>query len=120
MTQQMVYQQTHWELGDLLDSHQGPELDQVTGRLESAVAAVEGWKDRLSPDLSAGEFLELLGLLKTVRERSYRLGAYGVLWFSADTQSQDALNYRNQIEQLLTDVQNRLLFFSSVVEGTGG
>lgn len=112
VTEQDAFQQTHWELDDLLPAHQGPEFEQTLADFESSVAAVEGWKALLSPELSAGEFLELLGLLKSVRERSYRLGAYGALWFSADTQSQEALNYRNQIEQLLTDVQNRLLFFS--------
>jgi oligoendopeptidase F len=112
MTDMRSFPQTHWELNDLLPSHQGPEFDRVLADLESQVVVIEGWRDRLSPDISDEAFAELLTLLKAVREGSYRLGAYGALWFSADTQSQDALNYRNHIEQLLTDVENRLLFFS--------
>ena len=80
--------------------------------LEAQVVEFESWRERLSPDLSADEFVELLDLLKSLRELAYRLDAYGGLWFSADTQSQDALNYRGQMDQRLADVQNRLLFFS--------
>jgi oligoendopeptidase F len=112
MPDQDAFEQTHWELDDLLSAHEGPEFERILADLESAVASIEEWTDRLGPDLSAAAFRDLLGLLKSVRERFYRLGAYGSLWFAADTQSQEALNYRNQIEQLLTDVQNRLLFFS--------
>jgi oligoendopeptidase F len=112
MTQTYDFQQTHWQLDDLLAAHQGPEFEQVLADLEEGVSQVEGWRERLSPGLDEGAFVELLGLLKAVRERASRLGAYGALWFSADTQSQDALNYRGQIEQLLAEVQNRTLFFS--------
>src|SRR5690606_2377026 len=37
-------------------------------------------------------------------------GAYGGLWFSADTGDPEALAYRNRIEQHLSDWQARLLF----------
>ena len=40
------------------------------------------------------------------------LGAYGSLWFASDTQSEDALTFRNRMDQALTDLQNRILFFS--------
>ncbi len=112
MTDITSLSQTHWQLDDLLAAHQGPEFEQILADLEDGVSQVEGWRERLSPDLDERAFVELLGLLKAVRERTFRLGAYGVLWFSADTQSQDALNYRGQIEQLLAEVQNRTLFFS--------
>jgi oligoendopeptidase F len=112
MTDITSFSQTHWQLDDLLAAHQGPEFEQVLASLEEGVSQIEKWRERLSPDLDEGAFVELLGLLKAVREKVYRLGAYGALWFSADTQSQDALNYRGQIEQLLAEVQNRTLFFS--------
>lgn len=106
------FQQSMWQLDDLLSSHQGPEFEQMLANLESQVAEFEGWRERLSPDLSGNEFGELLNLFKSIYALAYRLGAYGALWFSSDTQSQDALNYRGQIEQRLADVQNRTLFFS--------
>ena len=45
-------------------------------------------------------------------EQIYVLSAYGNLWFSQDTQRPEALAYRNRIQQLVTQVQNRILFFS--------
>ena len=108
----MAFQQTGWALGDLLPGHQGAEYEQVLADLESAVSEIEGRRDQLSPDMDTPKFTGILRLVRSVRETATRLGAYGALWFSADTQSQEALSYRNQIDQLLTDVQNRLLFFS--------
>jgi oligoendopeptidase F len=46
-----------------------------------------------------------------IMEQIYTLGAYGSLWFSADTQSPAALTYRNRMQQTLTNLQNRILFF---------
>jgi len=112
MTETVNFQQTHWQLDDLLPAHQGPEFERVLADLQEGVSQIEGWRERLSPDLDEGAFLELLGLFRGAHERASRLGAYGALWFSADTRSQDALNYRGQIEQLLAEVQNRTLFFS--------
>jgi len=43
---------------------------------------------------------------------SQRLGAYGYLWYAEDTQNQEALAFRGRMEKLLTDVQNRTLFFT--------
>jgi oligoendopeptidase F len=112
MIETQSFQQCAWQLDDLLSSPQGPEFEQMLADLEAKVVAVESWRERLAPDLPAAEFVELLDLLKSLRELAYRLGAYGGLWFSADTQSQDALNYRGQMDQRIADVQNRTLFFS--------
>ena len=99
MTEKQTFTQSAWQLDDLLSSHEGPEFEQILADLESLVVQVESWRERLSPDLAGDEFVELLGLLKSVRKLAYRLYAYGALWFSADTQSQEALNYRGQMEQ---------------------
>jgi oligoendopeptidase F len=111
MTETFSFQQSAWRLDDLLTSYQGPEFEQILADLEARVVEFEGWRERLTPEISETEFLKVLDLSKSVIALVSRLGAYGALWFSADTQSQDALNYRGQIEQRLADVQNRALFF---------
>jgi oligoendopeptidase F len=55
--------------------------------------------------------LELMRQQEIIVEQIYKLAAYGSLWFSEDTQSQEALTYRNRMQQVWTDVQNRMLFF---------
>jgi oligoendopeptidase F len=106
------FQNTGWDLTDLLPSHTGPAFDQLLAGLEEAVSSMEGQRARLTPDMDEQAFLETLGALKSIYETMTRLGAYAVLWFSEDTGSSEALNFRNQIDQLLTDAENRLLFFS--------
>src|SRR4029079_9649318 len=57
------------------------------------------------------DFLEWMRQYEAIAAQVYKLGAYGKLWFSADTQSPAALTYRNRMQQVYTDVQNRTLFF---------
>jgi len=106
------YQQSRWSLDDLLSATSGPELDQMLSSLDEKVTELEGCRERLSPDVSADEFDGLLGLYESITELAYRLYGYARLWFSEDTQSQDALAFMGRMEQLFTDAQNRLLFFT--------
>ena len=105
------FKQTRWSLDDLLPAIQGAEFDQILADLEAAVSELEASRDQLSPDIPAGGFLRLMGLVEKMATLSRRLGYYGGLWFTEDTQNQDALAYRGRIEKLQTDVQNRTLFF---------
>ena len=106
-----TFEQTRWSLADLLPATEGPELDQLLADLEAAVVELEASRDTLSPDISEGSFLRLVALVEKIATLSRRLGYYGDLWYYADTQDQDALAYRGRMEKLLTDVQNRTLFF---------
>jgi oligoendopeptidase F len=107
-----TFELTRWSLTDLLPASHGPEFDQVVGELERAVADLESHRDRLSPDIETGQFLSLVDLVSQIAALSARLQAYGYLWFSEDTQEQQALAFRGRVEKLLTGVQNRILFFT--------
>ena len=63
---------------------------------------LSGW------DLSA----LLLEPSEALIEQAQLIGGYGSLWFSSDTQSPDALTFRNRMQQVFTETQNRTLFFS--------
>jgi oligoendopeptidase F len=106
-----TFEQTRWSLADLLPATEGPEFDQLLADLEAAVGELEASRDTLSPDMPEASFLRSLALVEKIAALSRRLGFYGGLWFSADTQDQDALAYRGRMEKLLTDAQNRVLFF---------
>jgi len=106
------FEQTRWSLKALLSATTGPELDQVLADLEKAVAQLEASRDQLSPDISETDFVHLLTLVERITALSYRQGAYGHLWFAEDTQNQDALAFRGRTEKLLTEIQNRTLFFT--------
>jgi oligoendopeptidase F len=106
------FEQTHWSLDDLLPATSGPEFDRAQADLEAAVAELESWREKLSPDIAEDDFARLMQLYESITELLYRLWGYGRLWFSENTQSQEALGFMGRMDQLFTDVQNRLLFFT--------
>lgn len=101
-----------WSLQALLPATSGPELDRVLADLEEAVAGLEARRADLSPDLAEADFIQIMATVDKIAALSQRLGAYAYLWFSEDTQNQEALAFRGRMDKLLTDVQNRTLFFS--------
>ncbi len=103
---------TRWSLADLLPAPYSPEFDQVLAELEGAIVELESWRDRLSPQIAGDQFQRLLALLETSAALSSRLRAYGYMWYTEDTQNQEALAFRGRIDDLLTDAQNRTLFVS--------
>jgi oligoendopeptidase F len=107
-----TFEQTRWSLADLLPATEGPELDQILAELEEAVAQMEASREKLSPDMSEAEFLGIMALVERLNVSGSRLGAYGALWHTEDTQDQGALAFRGRMETLLTEVQNRTLFFT--------
>ena len=107
-----AFEQTRWSLKDLLPATEGPEFDQILADLEEALSQLEASRDLLSPDISEENFVGLLSQVEKIAALSNRLSAYGFLWFSEDTQHQDALAFMGSMEKLGTDVQNRTLFFT--------
>jgi oligoendopeptidase F len=106
------FEQARWSLDDLLPATSGPEFDRTQDNLEAAVADLESWREKLSPDIGTSDFARLMQLYESITKLLYRLWGYGHLWFSEDTQSQEALGFMGRMDQLFTDVQNRLLFFT--------
>jgi oligoendopeptidase F len=110
-TSTVEYKQKTWDLSELLPE---PREELVSARLEElgkAVSEIEAARPRLDSDLDPREYLDLVRSYEAIVERVYVLSAYGSLWFSADTQSEAALTYRNRMDQVLTGFQNRLVFF---------
>ncbi|MDY7078642.1 MAG: M3 family oligoendopeptidase [Chloroflexota bacterium] len=105
-------EQSGWTLEALLPAHEGAKFEQILVELEQQVVQFEAIRERLSPEMSNDEFLELMHLYETIHVTMVRLGGYAQLWFAEDTQSQESLGFLGRMEQLSTDVQNRTLFFS--------
>jgi oligoendopeptidase F len=101
-----------WSLDALLAAHEGAELEAILAELEQQIAEFEAYRERLSAQMSGESFMEVMRLYETITVALRRLEAYAYLWFAEDTQAQEALGFLGQMEQLSTDVQNRLLFFS--------
>ena len=108
----VTFEQSRWSLEDLLPATEGPKLDRILVEMEAAVSALEASREQLSPDITTADFGRLLVLVEQIASLSQRLGAYGYLWYAEDTQDQDALAFRGRMEKLLTETQNRTLFFT--------
>jgi len=106
------FELARWNLKDLLPAHAGPELERNLSELEQKVGAFEALRSKLDPALDVEEFYEMLEQYEDVYTRAVRLVAYAQLWFTEDTQAQEALGFLGRMDQITTDVQNRTLFFS--------
>ncbi len=111
LTKPISYETTGWNLTELLPSTEEAVISERLAALEDAVQAFVARRAALTPAISPGAFLAILREYEQIIAQVYKLGAYGSLWFSANTQDQAALTYRNRIQQVYTDVQNRMLFF---------
>ncbi|MEK6956009.1 MAG: M3 family oligoendopeptidase [Nanoarchaeota archaeon] len=110
--QKRVYNESSWNLKDLLKSHEGKEFDSVLADLENKVKKVESSKSKLTNNISSEKVLQIIKDIEEVEKICSRLGAYSYMWFSTDTKSQDARTLQNKISQLGADVSNRIIFFS--------
>ncbi len=100
-----------WNLEDLpFDSPQA--LDTAQSLMETLVLDFEKSREKLSADLPTAEFLNLLHLQENIYDLGARLGAFAYLSYSEDTQNPATLSMQAKIDQLLTGVFNRLMFFS--------
>ena len=99
-----------WDLTDLVKDPVG-QLDAHISAIERQVTQIEAARDSLSPSLSTGDFTSILNLSESVAQGSSRLGAYAYLWFSENTKDSKARSFKAHVEERLTALQNRLLFF---------
>ncbi len=87
------------------------DLDTLSKHLDSQVSRFEAWRERLSPGMDAEAFREILNLSEDIASTSTKLGAYAFLWFSEDTKNSQARTFKNKVEERLTALHNRMLFF---------
>jgi oligoendopeptidase F len=106
------YELSGWDLSDLLPEPSEEIVAAKLAQLEDATVAVERQRDALSADMEPAAFLAIVRQYEALTELLYPPVAYGSLWFSADTQSTDALTYQNRLQQIWTDIENRIMFFS--------
>ena len=106
------YKVKSWDLSELLPNAGEEVVSAKVAELDEAVAALEAQRTELRPDMDSADFLEILRKYEALVERMDVLGGYASLWFASNTQAPDALSFRNRMQQVLTQLENRVLFFS--------
>lgn len=106
------YNLSRWDLSEMLPAPTEEIIRERLDNLEESVQTFEAARATLSPDMDPEQLLAIIQQYEATAEQIYLVGAYGSLWFSENTQSPEALTYRNRIMQTWTQIQNRTLFFS--------
>ncbi len=102
---------TRWSLTDLLADPYEETLEAMLRDLETMVGQFEAAREHLTDDVPQSDFLEILRLNEAIADLTHRMGAYAQLWFYSDTKDPLARNLRDRVDKVLTDVDNRTLFF---------
>ena len=109
-----------WDLSHLAEDPVR-RLETLVGEIESKVAQFESARAQLSPTMETSIFHPLLTLSEDIAAASSRINAYAYLWFSENTKHLVARSFKTKVEEKLTALHNRLVFFDlwwqSVDEG---
>ena len=107
----MSYPQSPWSLSDLFPAQNSPEMQAAFDELEAQVVIFEGVRPELTDGITHAAFLEIVRRLEAIEELGNRVSGFAALAFAADTQDQAAQTFLAGVEQRLTSLKNRLLFF---------
>ena len=99
-----------WNLTDLI-KNPTKDLEQHLGAIEAQVSQVEAARAHLQATMPSADFRSILKLTESITEASHRLGAFAYMWFSENTKNAEARSFKSRVEERLTALSNRLLFF---------
>lgn len=99
-----------WDLSHLA-KEPVKNLDAFLSELETKVAQFESARPQLSSAMASEPFQHLLAISQAIAAASSRLSAYAYLWFSENTKDLQARSFKTKVEERLTALSNRLLFF---------
>ena len=112
-----VEKPTRWSLNDLLSEPVDQSLEEIFSKLEQALVEFEAVREFLTAGISWQDFNKILELLESINILKSRIEGYADLLFAEDTQNPATLNLRDRVDQALTDVSNRALFFEMWFKG---
>lgn len=108
----MTYEIGKWNLDDLFPAHNSEEMKAAFEELETRVADIETYRDKLSPEMDVEEFMAAVEEQEALSRLANRVGQFSSLYFSEDTQNQEAQTFQAKVQQFMAGLQNRTLFFS--------
>ncbi|MBI5822473.1 MAG: M3 family oligoendopeptidase [Chloroflexi bacterium] len=108
----MAYKLSKWSLAGLYPGYESAELQSAFDMIEEQVTSFEGLRNKLTPDMPADQFVDVLGASEETARVANKLYSFAGLSFTADTQDQKAQSLQNRALQFLAEVENRTLFFS--------
>jgi oligoendopeptidase F len=107
-----AYEISAWSLEALFPAYNAEEVKVASAALEDNVTTFEAFRERLAPEISAKEFVNIVQNLEKIEYAVYRLYGFAGLSFAADTQNQAIQAFMAGVQQQLTTLENRTMFFS--------
>ena len=108
--QQKLAYSERWDLSHLAEDPV-QRFETLLAEIESRVVQFESARAQLSPTMATSIFHPLLALSEDIAAASSRISAYAYLWFSENTKDLAARSFKTKVEERLTALQNRLVFF---------
>ena len=112
MTEKKLFNQSRWSLQDLFPSADSKELETAFKKVEELVSAFEKKRKMLNENISSEDFLEFVKELENITRQIVVINDYAELWFTEDTQNQQAQSLAARTEQFATEQSNKILFFN--------
>jgi len=103
---------SRWSLKDLFSSADSPEMETAFKQAEKMVAEFEKRRADLTDDISLEKFLGIIKELEALSRQITIINDYAELWFTEDTQNQQAQSLAARTEQFAAEQSNRVLFFN--------
>ena len=107
--QKLTYSE-RWDLSHLAEKPV-ERFETLLAEIESKVTQFEVARAQLSPTMATTIFHPLLTLSEDIAAAASKIGAYAYLWFSENTKDLAARSFKTKVEERLTALQNRLVFF---------
>ena len=109
-----------WNLSHLAEKPV-ERFETLLGEIEANVSQFEAARSQFNSTMETSAFHPLLTLSENIAAASSKISAYAYLWFSENTKDLAARSFKTKVEERLTALQNRLVFFDlwwqSVDEG---
>ncbi len=106
------YTLSRWSLADLFPGADSTEMKAAIKKLESNVAAFEKQREKLTDAISVDDFKAIITQMEQNTRLAVRIDQFAGLWFSEDTQNQEAQAFQARVDQLMAELGNKTLFFS--------
>lgn len=105
------YQQTRWSLQDLFPGPQSPQLEAGIEKITNLVENLEKRRAVLVDDISQDVFLSVVKDMETIVALGQKVATFAGLFFSEDTQNEIAQSLMARVDQFVSEMTNRTLFF---------
>lgn len=106
-----TYKLSSWSLADLFPGLESPEMKQAFSDLETQVETFTNQRTLLRQEISTQEFTDLIRNLESITILGNRINAFAALKFAENTMDQAVQAFLGRVDQFLTELQNRILFF---------